>query len=195
MTVKMKDRNNVTPAAKFTLWLFIVTIILLFGGLTSAYIVSRGIDKENQSWQDFELPTVFWYNTLLIVVSSVFLQIGLGAARRGDFARLRTSLLLSMGLGVFFLVAQVLAYSILYRGGIVFGGPDGITRGNYLFLLSTLHGFHIVAGLIFLGVTTARAYNGKYENEGLTSLENAVTFWHFLGILWVYLFVFFILIN
>jgi cytochrome c oxidase subunit III len=195
IVMKTKERNNVAPASKFTLWLFIVTIILLFGGLTSAYIVSRGIDKEHELWTNFQLPTIFWYNTALILVSSIFLQIGAWAGRKGDFSRMKSSLLLSLVLGIFFLVAQGLAYSLLYNEGIVFGGEFGRTRGNYLYLLSFLHAIHIVAGLIFLGVITARAYKGRYDSGEFTSLENGVTFWHFLGILWIYLFVFFTIIN
>lgn len=196
MAADMNERRYVIHPAKFTLWLFIVSIILFFGGLTSAYIVSKGIEMEKDMWHFFELPSVLWLNTAILVVSSAMIQIGLWGARKGDLRRARIGLTMAAVLGLIFLVGQVIAWSMLNEEGVVWG-RGGSNSGNYLYLLTFVHGLHLVAGLIFIGYVFTRMVlqkgSLKFPKGGkisLVALENAVTFWHFLGLLWLYLFIF-----
>lgn len=183
------EKKYVIHPAKFTLWIFIVTIILFFGGLTSAYIVSKGIESEKDMWHFFELPTMLWYNTAVIIVSSIMLQVGLWGARRGDFGRTKTGYGLTFLLGLLFLVGQVVAWTILDEEGVLWGA-GGSNSGNYLYILTAVHGLHIIAGLIYVGVVLFQMSKGKYKPGKIVGIENCATFWHFLGLLWLYLFIF-----
>lgn len=189
MTSDLNEKRYVIHPAKFSLWLFIVSIILFFGGLTSAYIVSKGIETEKNMWHYFELPSVLWLNTAIMVMSSVMIQIGLWGARKGDFRRARIGMSLASVLGLIFLVGQVIAWTMLNDEGVVWG-KGGSNSGNYLYVLTFVHGMHIVAGLVFVGVVFARIMKNKTGKISVVGIENAVTFWHFLGLLWLYLFIF-----
>jgi cytochrome c oxidase subunit III len=192
MAAEVNERKYIIHPAKFNLWLFIVSIILLFGALTSAYIVSKGIESDKNMWHYFTMPKVLWLNTMVLVVGSVMLQIGLSGARKGDFRRTKIGFGLTIVLGLIFLVGQVLGWMDLAEEGVIWG-KGGSNSGNYLYLLTCLHGVHIVAGLIFLGVVYLRLMMNKYRIGKIVSIENAATFWHFLGLLWLYLFIFLLL--
>lgn len=184
-----EERKYVIHPARFSLWLFIVSIILFFGGLTSAYIVSKGIESQKDMWHYFSLPSVLWYNTGVIVISSIMLQVGLWGARRGDFNRTKIGYGLTFLLGALFLVGQVIAWGALDSEGVIWG-TGGSNSGNYLYILTAVHGLHIVAGLIFVGVVLLQLSRGKYSPGKIVGIENCATFWHFLGLLWLYLFIF-----
>lgn len=184
-----EERKYVIHPAKFSLWIFIVSIILFFGGLTSAYIVSKGVEADNEMWHYFQLPSMLWYNTLVLIVSSAMLQVGVSGARKGDFNRARIGFLLTFALGILFLVGQVFAWSVLDGEGVVWGA-GGSNSGNYLYILTSVHGLHIVAGLVFVTYVLVRLKQGKYSKGNIVGIENCSTFWHFLGLLWLYLFIF-----
>ena len=184
-----EEKKYVIHPAKFTLWLFIVSVILFFGGLTSAYIVSKGVESQNDIWHYFRIPSVLWYNTAVLIVSSVMLQVGLWGARRGDFNRTKIGYGLTLALGLLFLVGQVIAWMTLDENGVIWG-EGGSNSGNYLYILTAGHGLHIVAGLIFVAVILVQLSRGKYSPGKIVGIENCATFWHFLGLLWLYLFIF-----
>lgn len=190
MTAKMKEKKYIVHPAKFSLWLFIVSIILFFGGLTSAFIVSKGIESDIKMWYTFDLPAILYYTTGVLMVSSILLQFGVWGAKKGDFARTRIALVLTFILGVFFLIGQLYAWNMLHDAGVVFGNANS---SNYMYLLTGLHGLHIVAGLIFVLVVLVNTFRGKYSVGNTIAIENCATFWHFLDLLWIYLFIFLLL--
>lgn len=193
MAEQGNNRSYIIHPAKFSLWLLIISIILFFGGLTSAYIVSKGIESEKVMWHTFPLPKILWYNSIVLLMSSVMIQIGSRAARKGDLSRTKIAYILTFILGVVFLIGQVFAWQGLTNTEVVWG-KDGTTAGNYLYILTAVHGFHIVAGLLFVGYVLFRLYRGKVKPGKSTLLENSTTFWHFLDLLWIYLFIF-LLVN
>ncbi len=193
MSAQISPKRFVIHPAKFILWLFIVSIILFFGGLTSAYIVLKGIqlDKIPKRWDaGFELPVLFWYNTATIIISSMILQWGVWMARRNDFERARIGVMLTFFLGLLFVSGQVFAWMKLLDHGIFVASSNGAE--SFLYVLTGTHGLHILAGLIFLVLVLLKS--SKKEKVHLISFENCATFWHFLGLLWIYLFVF-LLVN
>ncbi|WNJ16608.1 cytochrome c oxidase subunit 3 [Pontibacter sp. G13] len=176
---------------KFAMWLFILTIIMIFGGLTSAYIVQRGmvsIDKQIM----FDLPSILWQNLAVILLSSVSMQYGVWAAKEGQKQRAAIGLLVTFALGVFFLIGQLDAWSAMTNSGLPFvdqGRPDNSVSFFYIFI--GLHGLHIVAGLVVLLVAMIKtAMNTFRPGRGVITYELTAIFWHFLGLLWVYLFFF-----
>lgn len=174
-------------AKKFGLWLLLVSISMLFAAWTSAYIVRRGEGE----WAYFQLPNLLWLNTAVIVASSATLLWAVRMARRDELARLKIALGLTTGLGVAFLAGQWMAWGELIRMKVFFTG--GNVSGSFLYVLTGVHGLHIVSGVIFLLVILLRSISFKVHSKRMEALEMCATYWHFLDGLWVYLFVFLLL--
>lgn len=168
---------------KFALWLFMASVLMLFASWTSAYIVRQA----EGNWQFFELPVIFYYSTAIIVLSSITLQIAYFAARRNETSRLRKLIAGTGILGFSFLVAQVLGWSDLVSKRVYFvGNPSG----SFVYVITGFHGLHIVSALIFLLVVLRSAMKERINSGNMAQMEMCTTYWHFLGFLWVYLFVF-----
>ena len=168
---------------KFALWLFIVSIIMIFASLTSAFIVKQG----EGSWLDYNLPSMFWYNTGIIVISSGLLQWAYFAAKQNQFNKLVTILGATVTLGLVFLIGQWLAWGQLVSMEVYFVGNPA---GSFIYVLTGLHAFHLISGIIFLMVVLASATKRRIHSGNMVRMEMCTTYWHFLGALWVYLFVF-----
>lgn len=194
MAQEFKPTRYIIHPTKFSLWLFIVSIILFFGGVTSGYIVSKGIEVDKNIWLFFNLPSIFWYNSAVLLISSVTVQWGVWMANKGDFSRAKLGVMLTFILGAFFLIGQIVAWEQLHDNHVVFGGAASYTSGNYLYVLTGAHWVHIIAGLVFAGIIWFRTVKGHYVNGETVGYENLATFWHFLGLLWIYLFIF-LLVN
>ncbi len=179
--------NPVRPLAmhphKFALWLFIVSIVMIFASLTSAFIVKQG----EGSWQDYNLPSMFWYTSAIIIVSSALLQWGYFAAKKDNLSQLRTSVILTLILGVVFLVGQWWSWKELVGMEVYFVGNPA---GSFIYVLTGVHAFHLISGIIFLIIVLISAFKNKIHAKNMVRMEMCTTYWHFLGALWLYLFVF-----
>jgi cytochrome c oxidase subunit 3 len=170
---------------KFALWLFIVSIVMIFASLTSAFIVKQG----EGSWLDYNLPSMFWFTSATVIISSVLLQWGYFAARENQFDKLKILLITTILLGLVFLVGQWYSWVQLVAMDVYFVGNPA---GSFIYVLTGLHAFHLISGLVFLAVVLAGALKHKVHSGNLVRMEMCVTYWHFLGALWLYLFVFLI---
>lgn len=173
---------------KFALWLFIVTIVMLFAALTSAYIVKQA----DGNWLSIQLPGIFAVNTIIIVLSSAAMVLAYAAARRNNFSGLRWALIATMVLGIAFLVGQYYSWSELVSRNVYF--VSNYASGSFIYIFTGLHGLHLVSGLIFLAITLTSAFRLKIHSRNMDQLEMCATYWHFLGGLWIYLY-FFLLLN
>jgi cytochrome c oxidase subunit 3 len=168
---------------KFGLWLFLTTVIMIFASLTSAYIVRRA----DGNWKLFELPSLFYWTSGIIILSSATIQLAYYAARKNLADRVKLWLSFTALLGVLFLIGQFYAWGQLVASNVYFvGNPSE----SFVYVLSGLHGLHLVSALIFLLIVWRAASKPKEPAAGLTQLEMCVTYWHFLGGLWLYLFAF-----
>ncbi|RSK47725.1 cytochrome c oxidase subunit 3 [Hymenobacter rigui] len=174
---------------RFLLILMIVSIFMMFAGLSSGYIVRRN----EGNWLEFDLPAGFIYTTLLIVVSSITLQWAWLAARKDNLAQVRTALVVTFALGVAFLVGQWLLWGQLVEQRVFFGGTDANPSGSFLYVLVGLHGFHIITGLIFLIKVLRKSFQYQVHSRQMLSIGNVTIYWHFLGALWLYLYLFLLL--
>jgi cytochrome c oxidase subunit 3 len=174
---------------KFALWLFLVTVVMIFASLTSYYIVR----KSDGNWLEFDLPNYFWINTVIILMSSVTLQWAYLSAKNDQLQKLKLAILLTTILGIAFLVGQYFSWKDLYERGIFFTGASHNVAGSLIYVLSGLHGLHLLGGIIFLIVVLFSSLNYKIHSKNLVQIEMCATYWHFLGLLWVYLFVFLLL--
>ena len=171
---------------KFALWLFIVSVVLVFAGMTSAYIVRQA----EGNWLQFDLPNVFWYTSGIIVLSSFSLQWSYAAAKKDNFNSLRIGLLITTVLGVAFLVGQWFSWIALVAADVYFVGNPA---GSFMYVFTGLHAIHLISGVIFLIIVLISSLRNKIHSQNLAQLEMCVTYWHFLGGLWLYLFMFLLL--
>jgi len=173
---------NVHPK-KFTFWLFLVTVTMLFAAFTSAYVVRRA----EGHWYTFELPQIFNWSVLTVIIGSVLMQWAYQAAKKDKLGSTQTGLVLTLLTGIGFLVNQTLGWlSMVNRGIYYVGNPSE----SFIYVISFMHALHVIAALILLGVTTVLAYRYKVHSKNLLTINICTTFWHFLAALWLYLFVF-----
>lgn len=190
-----KEQNSMEPAPTrsvnpkiFTMWLFIVSIIMLFAAFTSAYLVR----KAEGNWVEFKLPDLFWISTGILALSSVSMQFALSAAKKDQFNALRTSISITFVLGLLFLILQYYGWIQLVEMNVYFvGNPSG----SFVYVLSGLHGLHLISGLIVLLVALVAAFKLKINAKALTQIKICSTYWHFLDALWIYLFLFLVFNN
>ncbi|WP_028524174.1 cytochrome c oxidase subunit 3 [Runella limosa] len=168
---------------KFILWGFIVTIIMLFASQTSAYLVRRA----EGNWVEFEVPQIFWYSSVVLIISSIAMHWAYLAAKKDNFNTLKIAISITFVLGLAFLWMQVEGWKDLVAQNIYFvGNPSG----SFFYVFTLLHGVHLVTGLIVLCVTFISAMRLKVHAKNLRRIEICTTYWHFLDILWLYLFAF-----
>lgn len=180
------QRKKIHPH-KFTLWVGIGSIIMMFAGLTSAFIVKRS----QPNWAMLEIPKVFWVSTLVILASSVTVQLAVKAFRERNMDRYRNMLNLTAVLGLVFLVLQVIGF-LQYRSmDIRLIGAGSNASFSFVLAIAGLHGLHVIGGVIALLVIALRANSRKRRNYSPVPVEVAATYWHFVDILWIYLILFF----
>jgi len=185
-TYKADLKEAQKKASKPLLWVGILSIVMLFAGLTSAYVVRA----DNGNWLIFNLPNAFYLSTAVIITSSITLFYALQMAKKNNKSGMVIGLLATFILGLVFTFLQFQGYGELLSKQIVFAGKSANASGSFLYLLTFLHLLHLFAGLITLLVTLKNAMKGKYNAENTLGLELCSIYWHFLDILWVYLFLF-----
>jgi len=171
---------------KFALWLFIVTVIMIFAALTSAYIVRQA----DGNWLIFELPDLFLVTTGIILVSSGTMHWAYRSVKRDSLESAKLAIAITTILGISFLVGQFQAWGELVKNNVhLVGNPSG----SFVYVISGLHGLHIIGGVVFLIVVLISIFQYKVHSKNLLRVEMCATYRHFLDGLWLYLFVFLLL--
>lgn len=175
---------------KFNLWIFMVTVVMTFAGLTSAYIVRRA----DGDWWSFPLPEAFLVTSLIVIISSFTMHLATKAAQNDDLFKLKTALWTTLILGLGFAIGQFYGWGWLVENGIYLSGNPN-PAGSFLYVLSGLHWLHILGAILFILVTLVAAHRNKINSKNTRKLELCATFWHFLGGLWIYLYLFLLLFR
>ena len=183
----LSDQKRKIHPHKFTLWVAIGSILMMFAGLTSAYIVKRS----QVNWLMIEIPLIFWYSTVAIIASSVAIQLSLKALKQRNMIIYRRWLVITAVLGVLFLVLQVIGFAQFKSSDIRLVGAGSNASYSFLLAISGMHGLHVLGGVIALVIIAIRAVSISKRNYSTLPLEIAATYWHFVDILWIYLFIFF----
>ncbi|MBL0306541.1 MAG: cytochrome c oxidase subunit 3 [Chitinophagaceae bacterium] len=173
---------------KFTLWVAIGSLVMMFAGLTSAFIV-----KSNQvNWKPVTLPKVFWISTIVILLSSLAVQLALRSFKNREMNKYR----MLIGATVF---ARFGIHSVPVDGVSEFmgaaGNIQGAGAGQFLYVIFSLHALHVIGGIVALMVMLIKAFFGKIKLYSSVPVEVAATYWHFVDFLWIYLLVFFLVIG
>lgn len=177
---------NREKTAKLLLWLGIISISMLFAGLTSGYIVRRGAG----TWLSFQLPMAFYISTAIIIMSSVTMNMALQAIKKGSNKAVSRAVLLTLILGVVFGISQFTGYSELVKAKIFLTGSTSNASGSFLYIISFVHLGHLLGGLVALSIVFVKSLMGKYTTQNHLGIKLCAIYWHFLDGLWVYLFLF-----
>ena len=174
-------------AKKMMLWFGMISMSMTFAGLTSAYVVS----SSRADWiQQIELPFAFTLSTLLIVLSSGSFYGALRMLRANKIKETQLMLLVTLGLALAFVYFQFQGFNGIIEKGYYFTGPESSITTSYLYVLVLLHLAHLTAGIVIVLNILFKTLKGVYVQGNTLGFELALTFWHFLDILWVYLFLF-----
>lgn len=186
-TVSIEQKKKLHPH-KFTLWVAIGSILMMFAGLTSAFIV-----KSNQTnWVPVTVPKWFWVSTVVIIISSITMQMGLRSFKQRAMNQYRLLIGVTLLLGVAFIVLQWLGFQDLWAQRITFKGAGA---GQFLYVIFGLHAIHVIGGIITLTVMFIKAFVGNTKLYSAVPVEVAAIYWHFVDVLWIYLLLFFIIIG
>ena len=174
-------------AKKMMLWFGMISMSMTFAGLTSAYVVS----SSREDWlSGFELPTIFTWSTLIILLSSLSFFFAKKALKQDKISRFKSLLWVTLGLTLLFVNFQFRGFSEIIAKGYYFTGAESSITTSFLYVLVLLHLAHVFAGIIVLGVVFVKTYLNKYSSEDMLGIDLAELFWHFLDFLWIYLFLF-----
>jgi len=187
MNKEMEYEGRVHPK-KFSLWLLLLGILMLFSGLTSAYIVRKG----DGNWFDFTIPTVFMYSTIVILISSITMLYAYRSAKNDEISGVKIGLGLTILLGITFIVTQYWGWVVMAGDGLHFVNPKEGDRvsASFLIAIAAIHLAHILAGIIYLIVMLVKTFKLQVHKKNTLQLSMCNTYWHFIGLLWVYLYLF-----
>lgn len=166
------------PKAKMGLIVFLAVVGTLFALLTSGYLMRQ----ELADWRSMPLPRIIWVNTGLLILGSISLQFALVAARNAEAGILKFWLGLACVATLGFLTGQILAWQQLAGSGFVLSGNPA---NSFFYMLTGIHGLHIVGGLVALGRTTAAAWGDASVNRLLLRIDLCALYWHFLLFVWI----------
>lgn len=172
--------------AKFGLWLFIAASIMLFAAFTSAYIVRSGAGD----WIRFSIPTVMWFGTGALILSSVSIHFALNSIKNGRIDLFKKAMLFTVLLGGVFITGQFLGWGQLRAQGLYL---DTNASSAFFYMLTVTHIVHLIGGIIALSFVTTKGLMEKYNERNYLGVGLCATYWHFLDVLWMYLFVFIII--
>jgi cytochrome c oxidase subunit 3 len=185
----MVDQHEETgiQTTKFVAYLLMVSSVMLFAAFTSAYIVRRG----EGNWLQFDIPSQFAYSTVIIIISSFFMQWAYISAKKDDINKVKLGLIITLATGLIFCALQWLGWKALVANNIHFvGNPSE----SFFYVISGIHLLHMVGGITFLLIIIAKTFQFKVHKKKLLSINICTTYWHFLGAAWIYLY-FFLLLN
>ncbi len=187
-TLKQKKER----ANKMMLWFGIVSLIMSFGGLTSAFIVS----STREDWvRNFQLPESFTLSTIIIALSSILLFASKKLLIKAQHSLSVAFLIGTFVFGLAFIYTQFSGFNELIAMGFNFTGPTSNITMSYIYIIVVFHILHVLAGLICLAVVVIRHLKNAYTPKDKIGFDLASTFWHFIDLLWLYLFFFIYFFN
>src|SRR5664279_4400336 len=189
LELKMEvDQNKKIHPHKFTLWVGIGSIVMMFAGLTSAYIVKR----EQPGWTSYVTPIAFYYSTGIILISSITVFLAAKSFRERSIVRYKKLVLATLILGLVFIFLQWLGFRHLWDTGTTFHGSGA---GQFFYIIAGLHALHVFGGVVALFILWLRARNPRIRSYNAVPVDVVSTYWHFVDLLWIYLFIFFLMVQ
>ncbi|PQJ77643.1 cytochrome oxidase subunit III [Polaribacter glomeratus] len=178
-------------SAKPMLWISMISMVMFFAGLTSAYVISMKRDD----WVSFDLPQSFYISTILIVVSSITLFLSQRFLKQNKRQLSLSLLVVTFLLGIGFIWQQYVGFNQLKSIGLFFTGPESTVSTSFIIGITFMHVLHLFAGVVVLLVVIYNHFKYKYKSDDMLGFELGAIFWHFVDLLWIYLFFFFSFIK
>ena len=174
-------------AKKMMLWFGIISMAMMFAGLTSAYVVS----KSRVDWlEKFELPAALFWSTLVILISSLTFHMAKNFVKKEERKKASILLVTTLVLGFVFILLQFQSFNQIIADGYYFTGSESTVTTSFLYIVVLSHLVHIIAGLVVLLVVIYNHFKQRYSSSQSLGIELGATFWHFVDFLWLYLFLF-----
>jgi cytochrome c oxidase subunit 3 len=188
MTMTTEEyKSRTAKSYKLILLFAMVSMTMMFAGLTSAYVVSQS----RADWaKNFELPSAFYFSTIAILGCSITFHLAKKAIQK-DKHNATTSLLLStLALGISFVILQFVGFGQIVAEGYFFTGSASSITTTFLYVVVVVHLIHLAGGMISLLIIIYNHFKQKYNSTQTLGIELGAMYWHFLDFLWVYLFLF-----
>jgi len=189
-TMTEQQRKRLHPY-KFSLWVGMASILMMFAGFTSAYLVKRN----DTNWLQFQLPSVFIYSTLVILLSSLTIYLAEKSFKARKMSRYRILITVTAALGFLFVILQWIGFQYLQHHGVKLIGSGSNPSGSFLGVITGVHMLHVIGGVVVLIIMFLKAFNRHSKNYSTVPIEVASTYWHFVDAIWIYLFIFFYIVN
>lgn len=186
MDIQLKRR-----VSKQMMYVAIISMVMMFAGLTSAYVISMN----REDWVSFDLPQAFNISTLLILLSSISFIIAKKSIKKDNRQLTTIFLIVTLLLGCSFVYFQIEGFYQLREAGLFFTGKGSVVSSSLLVVIAFAHLVHALAGIIVLLVLLYNQLKNKYSSSNAIGLEVGGIFWHFVDILWICLFLFFYFIR
>lgn len=186
-SVQISENKGRLHPHKFLLWVGMASIVMMFAGLTSAYVVKRSF----ANWMEFSLPPIFWVSTAVILLSSLTMHLALKNFVAHERKNYKTLITVTVILGLLFGVLQLYGFTQLHEKGIQIFGIGSNASASFLGIIVGLHALHVLGGIVALMIIFFRAYGTRVKHYDKTPIEIVAIYWHFVDILWIYLFLFF----
>lgn len=184
----MKEEKNRLHPLKFVMWGACTSIVMMFAGLSSAYIVKR-----NQgNWLSFDIPVIFYYSTSVLILSSITIILSRKAFLDRQMKQYKRWLATTTILGITFVILQYTGFTQLWASGIT------LTRNvsfSFLYIIVGLHAVHVLGGVIALIIMYLKSFSRSRKNYSPIYIDLMNTYWHFVDGLWIYLLLFLIIIR
>jgi cytochrome c oxidase subunit 3 len=178
-------------SAKPMLWISMISMVMFFAGLTSAYVISMKRDD----WVSFDLPQAFYVSTFLIVASSITLLLSQRFLKQNKRQLSLIMVVATLFLGIGFVWQQYVGFNQLKSIGLFFTGPESTVSTSFIIGITFIHVLHLLVGVLVLLVVIYNHFKYKYKSDDMLGFELGAIFWHFVDILWIYLFFFFYFIR
>ncbi len=168
--------------SKLAMWLFLASEVIFFSVLIGAYIFARFQHPDEHSLLNIQLTGL---NTFLLLTSSFTVVRAIAAVQAGQIVKMQRSLMLTLILGVIFYALMINEYNMLSHEGVTLSsGPFGFA----FFTLTGFHGFHVLIGLVWTVIVFYKSLNGAYSKEEYWGLEFFGLYWHFVDVVWIFIF-------
>ena len=182
-----EQKSRTARSYKLILLFAMVSMTMMFAGLTSAFVVS----KSRADWlKDFQLPIAFYYSTAAIIGCSVAFHLAKKAIQKNNQSKTTIFLLTTLVLGILFVILQFVGFGQIVDNGYYFTGSGSSITTTFLYVVTVVHLIHLAGGVISLLIIIYNHFKQKYNSSQTLGIELGAMYWHFLDLLWVYLFLF-----
>ncbi len=173
---------------KFIVWLLIVSSLMAFAGLTSAFMVMKS--QGSKVFQTFELPSIYFYSSFVVLISSIFLHFAYSKAKSNELKVSKFLVFITFLLGLVFVKMQITGFQELISNRVFPMGSGSPWNSSLTFVIISFHMFHLFIAMLVLILLLIKSFKEKVYERNIITFHNCVVFWHFLGVLWVFLYSF-----